>query len=115
MEQNKQRRAKFFSLFIFALLAFALASLAVQLLWNWIIAPTFSIVSLGYWQAMGLLVFCRLLFGRFSFGRHTPHRAHYKYPRNEQYRQKIMNMTDEERQQFKSEWKKRCEKRTEQQ
>lgn len=117
MEQNKQRRARFFPMFVFALLAFAFASFAVQFLWNWIIAPTFSLVHLGYWQAMGLLVFCRLLFGHFSLGRHAPHRPYYKYPKNEQeqYRQKIMNMTEEERQQFKSEWKKRCEKRTEQQ
>ena len=106
MQHNYKKGARFFPLF--ALLFFALASLAVQLLWNWIIAPTFSLTSFSYWQAMGLLVLCRILFGHPSFGRH--HNRPSFSEQSASQRQKWINMTEEERLQFKNEWKKRCGK-----
>lgn len=49
----------------------AIAGLAVlgglvMALWNWL-APTLFVGAqpLGYWQSLGLLLLCRILFGRF--------------------------------------------------
>lgn len=41
----------------------------VKLLWNWLLPPLFGWKTIGFWQALGLLVLCRLLFGGFGMGR----------------------------------------------
>ena len=41
----------------------------VKWLWNWLMPPLFGLHALGYWQALGLLVLCKILFGGFG-GRH---------------------------------------------
>jgi hypothetical protein len=38
-------------------------SFVVMSLWNWLVPTLFSGPVLGYWQALGLLVLARLLFG----------------------------------------------------
>ena len=35
----------------------------VQWLWNWLLPPLFGFPMLTYWQALGLLALCRILFG----------------------------------------------------
>ena len=49
------------------LLAF-LGGELVMLLWNWLMPPVFGWHQITFWQALGLLVLCRVLFG--GFGRH---------------------------------------------
>lgn len=41
----------------------------VLLLWNWLLPPLFGWPQIGFWQALGLLVLCRILFG--GFGMHS--------------------------------------------
>ena len=88
----------------------AAASAAVMWLWNAVLAIAVDGVRpLTYWQALGLLVLARLLFGGFRFGasnssRQHGHKASY-------FREKWMHMTPEERQRFKEAWKERCAKR----
>jgi hypothetical protein len=36
---------------------------AVQLLWNWLLPPLFGWKELSFWQALGMLALCRVLFG----------------------------------------------------
>lgn len=38
----------------------------VMLLWNWLLPPIFGLPALGFWQALGLLALCRILFGGFG-------------------------------------------------
>ena len=40
----------------------------VKLLWNWLMPSLFGWPVLSFWQALGLLVLCRILFG--GLGRH---------------------------------------------
>ena len=55
---------------IVGMLAFmALGGLLVMLFWNWIGPSLFGLHAVTFWQAVGLLVLCRLLFGRSGFGR----------------------------------------------
>jgi hypothetical protein len=74
----------------------------VMLLWNWLIPIIFGLKAITYVQALGLFLLSRILFGSFGFGNKKP-----PFP-NSKFREKMMNMTDEERQKFKEEWKSRC-------
>lgn len=74
----------------------------VMLLWNALIPLIFKITTITYFQALGLFLLTRILFGNFGFGNKKPPFV------NEAFREKMLNMTDEERQQFKKEWKERC-------
>jgi hypothetical protein len=38
----------------------------VRLLWNWLLPPLFGWHQVTFWQALGLLALCRILFGRFG-------------------------------------------------
>jgi hypothetical protein len=40
----------------------------VKLLWNALLPPLFGWPSISFWQALGLLVLCRILFGGFGSG-----------------------------------------------
>ena len=35
----------------------------VMRLWNWLLPPLFGWHMIGFWQALGLLALCRILFG----------------------------------------------------
>ena len=35
-------------------------------LWNWLTPPLFGFRTITFWQALGLLAFCRILFGGFA-------------------------------------------------
>ncbi len=35
----------------------------VRLLWNWLLPPLFGWRQITFWQALGLLLLCRILFG----------------------------------------------------
>jgi hypothetical protein len=41
----------------------------VRLLWNWLAPSLFGWRQVTFWQAVGLLALCRILFGRSGFGR----------------------------------------------
>ena len=46
----------------------ALVGLVVKLLWNGLMPEIFGLPSIGYWQAVGLFVLSRVLFGGFLRG-----------------------------------------------
>jgi hypothetical protein len=50
------------------LLFIAIGGGAVQLLWNWLLPPLFGWRPITFWQALGLLALCRILFGGFAHG-----------------------------------------------
>jgi hypothetical protein len=72
----------------------AALSLVVMLLWNALIPSLFAGPVLGFWQAVGLLVLCRILFGGFR-----PH-GHHGW-RQRAWRQRWHRMTPEERDRFR--------------
>ncbi|MFA5909359.1 MAG: hypothetical protein WC815_11315 [Vicinamibacterales bacterium] len=37
-------------------------------LWNWLVPGLFGLRQLGFWEALGLLALCRILFGGFGRG-----------------------------------------------
>jgi hypothetical protein len=99
---SRPKRFIFFPLIGVAFLF--LVSGIVMLLWNSILPAIFNINAINYWQAMGILVLCKILFG-FKGGRPGWGRHFYW---QKQMREKFANMTPEERKNFKEEWKQRA-------
>src|SRR5258708_2435278 len=48
----------------------------VMLLWNWLAPMLFGLRQITFWQALGLLALCRILFGGFGLGGGGSHRSH---------------------------------------
>ncbi|MDR1672195.1 MAG: hypothetical protein LBS09_01835 [Bacteroidales bacterium] len=69
----------------------------VMLLWNWLLPDIFGFAAINYWQALGLFVLARILFGGFGHGRRIG--AGGNFHKN-LIRDKWMKMTPEERKEF---------------
>jgi len=80
---------------VFAPLFVAALSLVVMLLWNALIPSLFAGPILGFWQAAGLLVLCRVLFGGFR-----PH-GHHNNWRQRAWRARWHRISPEERDRFR--------------
>jgi hypothetical protein len=96
----RKRHRGFFLLFI-PLLIGALAGV-VMLLWNAILSNVLDVKPLTYLQALGLLVLCRILFGGFRFG------GSNRPPWPKYRRGRWGNLSQEEKDRLKEEWRKRC-------
>ncbi len=82
---------------LFYLAVFLLLSGALMFLWNAIVPQLTHLTVINYWQALGLMVLCRILFGKFRFW--WPMGMPHGGP------QRFMDETD--RAAFKEEWRKR--------
>jgi len=72
------------------IIGFLLFTVAVMLLWNWLMPVLFGIHAITFWQALGLLVLSRLLFGWGRMPTRYPHEVRSKWE----------TMTPEERKTF---------------
>ena len=82
-------------------LAATLMSVGVMALWNWVVPGVIGWKAIDFWQALGLLVLARLLFGfRVGFG----HRMHWRGRMAERWER----MTPEERDKFRQGIRFRC-------
>jgi hypothetical protein len=79
----------------------------VMLLWNAILVPVLQVGALSFWQATGLLVLTRILFGSMG-GRGCKGRG----GSSAGFKQKWMHMSDDEKIKFREEWKRRCAPRS---
>jgi hypothetical protein len=64
-------------------------------LWNWLLPPLFGWRQITFWQALGILALCRILFG--GFGRHGSGRSNF----GRRMKERCGNMTPEERERFR--------------
>ncbi len=74
----------------------------VMHLWNWLLPMLFGWHQISFWQALGLLVLCRILFG--GVGGRGFHRPNYRRRMSERWDQ----MTPEEREKFRQGMRSRC-------
>ena len=81
----------------------AVLSLAVMLLWNSLVPELFRGPPLQYWQAFGLLLLSRILFGGLR-GRGAWH-GHW---RQRMWRERWESMTPEERAHLREHFQRRC-------
>ena len=74
----------------------------VMLLWNWLLPPLFGWRQITFWQALGILVLCRILFG--GVGR----RGFYRSGLRRRMAERWERMTPEERERFRQGMRGRC-------
>ncbi len=75
----------------------AIGGEVVRLLWNWLLPMLFGWRTITFWQALGMLVLCRILFGGFRLGNGGP-RSRMRQRMQERWEQ----MTPEEREKFRA-------------
>ena len=73
----------------------------VMQLWNWLLPPLFGWRLLTFWQALGILVLCRILFG--GLGSHGSGRSNFRRRMDE----RCKHMTPEERDRFRQRMRER--------
>jgi hypothetical protein len=71
-------------------------------LWNWLIPSLFNGPVIGFWQALGLLILSKILFGGFGGRGHHKCGGHRGYsPWKSRMYEKFSNMNPEEREALK--------------
>jgi hypothetical protein len=80
----------------------AICGEVVMHLWNWLLPALFGWRLISFWQAIGLLVLCRILFG--GFGNHGSDRSRSKRSMAERWER----MTPEERERLRQNMRSRC-------
>ena len=81
------------------LLFIAIGGGLILLLWNWLMPPIFGLHPVTFWQALGLLALCRILFG--GRGWHGSRRSEIRRRMFERWEQ----MTPEERERLRQNWR----------
>ena len=97
---------------IMVLIFITAMSYVVMMLWNWLMPAVFSLGMITFWQALGILVLAKVLFGfgRGGWGHHSSH--HWKRGGSPEWKEKmeekLKNMSPEDRDKLRAEWRKRC-------
>ena len=90
-----------------AALAIVAVGFVVMALWNHILVAVLGVKAITYCQALGIFVLSKLLFGGFGRGGKCGGSCGWK-GRGEAMKEKWHNMSDEEREKFKEDWRFRC-------
>ena len=94
---------------IVAFLAFGGA--IVMQLWNWLVPPLFGWRAVTFWQALGLLALCRILFGGVGArggGYRGDLRRRMTNRMADRFADRWQRMTPEERERFRQRLRERC-------
>jgi len=92
-------------LFVFAVIV--PLGFIVMVLWNAVLASVLHINTINFWQALGILLLSKILFGGFPGGRWGRH-DHRGHQWRKEMLEKWKTMTPEEREQFKRDYRNRC-------
>ncbi|MGA3027069.1 MAG: hypothetical protein ABSF98_20110 [Bryobacteraceae bacterium] len=88
---------------ILAMLLFiAIGGEVVQQLWNWLLPRLFGWRQITFWQAIGILALCRILFG--GLGGHGYRGSNWR----RRMAERREHMTPEERERFRQGMRERC-------
>jgi len=74
----------------------------VMRLWNWLLPSLFGWHEVTFWQALGLLALCRILFGGLRVGGRSG--SNFRRRMTERWE----NMTPEERDRLRQSWRENC-------
>lgn len=86
-----------------AILLIAILGFVVMSLWNWLTPTLFGWHPINFWQALGILLLSKILFGGFRGG-HAGGHMHGRHRMMERWEQ----MTPEEREKFRHAMQGRC-------
>jgi hypothetical protein len=81
------------------LLFIAIGGEIVLQLWNWLLPPLFGWRQITFWQALGLLALCRILFG--GSGWRGSVRSNVRRRMEERMAERCETMTPDERERFR--------------
>ncbi|MEI6489538.1 MAG: hypothetical protein WCP52_11290 [Bacteroidota bacterium] len=101
--KNRFKLFKAVKIVVAVIFFFLLFGFGTMHLWNWLIPALFSGPIISFWQAIGLIVLSKILFGGFHSrggrcgGRHSM-RNHWK----RKFEERMASMTDEEKEKFRS-------------
>jgi hypothetical protein len=84
------------------LLFSAIGGEIVLQLWNWLLPPLFGFRQVTFWQALGLLALCRILFGGFGF--HGSARSNVRQRMAERWEKMTPEEREKYRQSFRGRW-----------
>jgi len=98
----EKRISKGLKVALFAIVLIAVLGFVVMSLWNSLMPPLFGLHLIHFWQAVGLLLLSKILFGGFRGG---PGRHMYWRRR---MRERWEQMTPEEREKFREGMQGRC-------
>ena len=101
--KNKFRKKKLLFIPIFIAAVFLFAAIVMGL-WNAILPAVIGVKAINLWQALGILVLSKILFGGFRGG----WRGRHNNGKWMEMKDKFASMTPEEKEKFKAEWKNRC-------
>ncbi|WP_077924249.1 hypothetical protein [Spirosoma sp. 209] len=101
-----RRAARFLG---FAIVLAGLAGLTVMTLWNALLPSILGVSAIGFWQALGLLLLSRILFGGYGVrGRGWEGGWKGRRAWKEKMAERWQQITPEEREQMKARWRDRC-------
>ena len=101
MRRRRPPIGKVIMILFFVAACVSLFSFIVMTLWNAILPEVIHVTTITFWQAMGIIVLSKILFGGFGGWGHKKHEWKRRMD------QKWQHMTPEEREQFKENWKTR--------
>lgn len=103
---RRYRFLKAMKIALFATVALAVVGFLVMSLWNALLPEIFDVRAITFWQAVGLLILCKLLFGGFrTYGGGGAGARRRMIERWEQ-------MTPEQREKFKQGMRRGCGSRS---
>jgi hypothetical protein len=96
---------------ILGMLAFvAIGGELVLHLWNWLLPPLFGFRQITFWQGLGILLLCRILFG--GFGLRGSDRSNVRSRVADRLADRVGDrwdaMTPEQRERFRERLRERC-------
>ena len=97
-----KKRLKFIAVPVFIVAILFILSFVVMHLWNFSIAKAANLNEINFWQAMGLLVLSKILFGFGMGGRRKP------WMNRKKWYEKAPPFTEEQKEAFKNKWKEHC-------
>lgn len=99
--------SKFAFKVIGAVLYVFVVSYLVYMLWNKVLVELTNVKEATYWQALGILVLSKILFGFRMFGGKERRRKE----RKERWKNKWSGMSAEDRSRMKEKWKAHCDRK----
>ncbi len=93
-DRVQRKIQKIITVILIAIIGVAVFGFVLKELWNWLMPAIFPVHAISFWQAVGLLVLSKILFGGFRGG---PGRGMHWRGR---WKEKWAQMSPEEREKF---------------
>ena len=97
------KAGRFVKFLVFGILFLVLFTFVVRGLWNWLMPGLFGLHMITLWQAAGILILSKILFGGFRGGSH-----HGGWRNRERIIERWEKMTPEEKEKFRQGMRGRC-------